>query len=128
MNIELIETHLNCQHPFGDGIHMIVPQDPDLINVILAQMKVMDQVLQEHKALVSLAGSNKAAIKCGVYVGKPPAGMSECYAVVHMVAKPGEKEFAPRVVFLFIEDGYEEFGKKVAEQLAVVLKEKFNKA
>jgi hypothetical protein len=65
--------------------------------------------------------SGKAACKCGAYLGKTPEGMAECYAVVRMLVKSGD-EFDFNVTVLLIEEGYEELGQRIAEQMQIALR------
>jgi hypothetical protein len=116
-----VESHLlECQHPFGDGIHVLVLENPDIIHTIFVKMGINDQLFQEYEALKQLAGHDKAASKCGVYIGNPPPTMVSCIAVVKMVVKP-ENEYESQVILLLVEEGYQPLAMQVAEQMRIAL-------
>jgi hypothetical protein len=118
-----LEVHsVACEHPFGDGIHVLVLRDPDIIQTIFIKMGINSQMKAEYLLLRRMSNeSGKAACKCGAYPGKIPEGMAKCYAVVRMLVKPGD-EFDFNVTVLLIEEGYEELGQRVAEQMRIALK------
>jgi hypothetical protein len=117
------EAHvLDCQHPFGDGIHVVVLADADIIETIFTRMGINDQIKGEYLLLRKLSEeSGKAACKCGAYQGTAPPSMVSCYAIVRMIVKPGD-DFEFNVMLLLVENGYRKLGQMVAEQMQIALK------
>jgi hypothetical protein len=126
MRIDVIETGLRCQHPFGDGLHVITlgDQPAEVIQMMLSQCGVADQLLKEYqllRQLQQLSGSDKATSKCGVYPGRPPVGMKECYVIAKTTVKP-EDEVEAVFTLLLVEAGHEKLAKTVAKQMCIALK------
>jgi hypothetical protein len=117
MNIEMHQVE--CQHPFGDGIHVLILTEPEVIQALFYKMEIHRQIKQEYLGLKALADSSgKAASKCGVYIGKAPLEMGGCYAVVRMVVKP-EDEFESNVIALLVEKGHEKLARQVVDLMRI---------
>lgn len=63
-----IELHqLECQHPFGPYIHIVMPDNPELIKKLLWSFGLKDLVEQDLSILEKLATPKMPADKCIVY-------------------------------------------------------------
>jgi hypothetical protein len=123
MRIDVIDSGICCQHPFGDGLHVVTLNDQpaEVVQIILSQAGVAEQLLKEYRLLRQLAGSDKAASKCAVYLGRPPVGMKECYVIAKTTVKP-EDEVEAVITLILVEEGHEKLAKTVAEQMCIALK------
>lgn len=120
-----IEVHsLNCEHPFGDGIHVMVPPDGSILLAMLYAIGVAEEVRADARSLKKLVTEGKAATSCKVYEGESPNpnGGTTVHAVVSVLVKQ-EEPSSFLAVFLMIEDGYEKLGAQVIQLLKTAMRE-----
>jgi hypothetical protein len=116
MEIEM--HHVRCQHPFGEGIHVLIPpmDDGGLISItLLESLRVAKAVHTDYLRLKTLVTPEHGAVTCRLYQGTSPRPeIGTCYAVVTLRVNPDET-VDYTVVILLVDPGWEEEGKSVAE-------------
>jgi hypothetical protein len=113
MKIELYPVE--CKHPLGPHIHIVMPDKPEILNVLLQGFGIRDSIDQELVQLEKLATPSVAAIKCTVYKLD-----YEAWAVVALRAHACSKH-AIRALFVRIDPECQIPGPKVAEMIRVQL-------
>jgi hypothetical protein len=113
MKIELYP--LECNHPLGPHIHIVMPDKPEILNVLLQGFEIRNLIDQDLVQLEKLATPSVAAIKCTVYKLD-----YESWAVVALRAHADSKH-AIRALFVRIEPECQIPGPEVAEMIRVQL-------
>src|SRR6266850_5878984 len=106
---------VECQHPFGDGIHVLIPESEEITFFLLKGLRIVDLLHQDYVNLKKLVTTTQAAFMVVVYKGEAPAGApKDCYGIISVLINPDlEVEYSS--IFLLVESGYETLAAKVAE-------------
>ena len=119
--MEIDVTPMTCQHPFGDGIHVLVPPpDSDVAIAVLGSLGIAKQLYRDCKNLRKLVTDQEITASY-LYTGKMPNdNPGTCYAVLGIRMFPDPELGANYMaVILLIDPDWEEEGRKVAELLCI---------
>lgn len=119
---------LQCEHPFGEGIHVMVPPpEPELMVVLLHSLKIDKEFAKDYVNLKTLVTPTQSALACRLYQGvSPKPELGPCYAIISTKIMPDFLVYQT-VVILLIEKGWEKEGKMVAEMFHRTIKEQDKK-
>lgn len=116
-----------CEHPFGDGIHVIKCQGK-LAAAMMEALEVHHHVGEGYRKLVDLLDANhNRATMCSVLEGEPPEGMSKAWMVVRMVLLSDQRQehghsVDIKALTVMAEEGYEELGLSAARGFKLAFK------
>jgi hypothetical protein len=116
MKIEVREVE--CQHPFGEGIHVMVPPG-DAIAPLLYSLDLLDIVQEDTKALYKLLGSGQAVSQTKVYTARATDPEKRIHVVLYLEIKP-DNMLGMTALFMMTEPGHE---KRAVEILKMIVKE-----
>lgn len=118
---------LNCQHPFGNGIHMVVPRNRAVLLLILEGVDLLVPFHTDYSNLKKKVTHNKAAAFCVKYQGTPPnQDMGDCYVIISLIINP-DFEVEQKSVVLLIEPDSLIMGRAVAETMYLTMQEELKK-
>jgi hypothetical protein len=125
MEIELHTPH--CEHPFGDGIHIIKAEGKIAVAMMEALKLHHDVGEGFHKLSSMLDPEHDRAVMCALYRGEPPEGMASAWMVVRMVLVADEKEkhghwMEMKALTVMAEEGYEQLAESAAKEFKAAFK------
>jgi hypothetical protein len=123
MSVELHQ--LNCQHPFGPGIHVIIPPDDrEIMTALVTSLEMAQEIHEDYTNLKKLVTHDQAVVACRVYQGKSPWPHGFAYAVVALKINP-DGTVDDKVVLLLVDPEWGAEGFRVAQMLQIAMKTQF---
>jgi hypothetical protein len=113
MSIEMYS--LECQHPFGPHIHIVMPDNQPLLWALIDGFGIRETIEHDLLMLKKLATPTRVADKCTAYQLDEDA-----WAIVALRARTNDKH-AIRVLFVRIDPEGKFSSKEVAETIRVEL-------
>jgi hypothetical protein len=110
-----MRNQLECNHPLGPHIHIVMPDEPEILNAFLQGFGIRKLIDQELVQLEKLATPWVAALKCTSYKLE-----EDYWAVVALRAHAGSKH-ALRALFVRIEPECPFPSLKVVEMIRIQL-------
>lgn len=114
---------VECQHPFGDGIHVLVPPNREIFWILMHSSGLADQLHADANTLRALVkDSSKAASKVAIYQTLIPSDSGdEQYVVVNILVTPDD-QYKYRGLFIMIEEHKLTEGHMVLKMMPEVMR------
>jgi hypothetical protein len=114
---------LECQHPIGPHVHVIMPEDDEITLALFHMFGVNLSLKEELDKLSKLTEKGQAASKVSIFPAQcPPAPGCEVWVVCNIIIKP-DTMTELRAVFLKIDQEFGVPGIKVAEMFGKGIRE-----
>ena len=115
MKISCVE--LDCQHPIGPHVHILVPDSDEAVTCMLEIFGVPGPTVAEIKALRALATKDHPAIKCDVFPARRNNSDPACeiFIITQMLIVEGREEIGLRLVIMKVDREFGMPGIRVAE-------------
>jgi hypothetical protein len=116
-----------CEHPFGDGIHVIKCQGT-LAAAMMEALEVRRDVGEGYQKLAGMLDDrHERATMCSVLQGEPPEGMSKAWMVIRMVLTADASQehghsVDVKALTIMAEEGYEELALTAARGFKLAFK------
>jgi hypothetical protein len=109
MKFEVSVHEIECQHPFGEGIHVLIPPQAEMIPCMVQSLGLLPKLKEDCDHLENLLTPGKAARKITVYKGeRPQRADRNIFVILNLTVKEDSNEL--EAIFVMVEDGYEKLG------------------
>ena len=112
-----------CQHPFGEGVHVVV-LSPPLACIFIEMTGIEEKVGVTYNKLCEITGPGEIGHACALYQGNPPANFTAAWIALKLSCQGEEKNRDPRMrgIAVFSDPGFEKLAGDAAKLFKVELK------
>jgi len=112
--------HASCQHPFGDGVHVIVVEEEALV-AFIENMDLEMPVAALYGKLLAKTPDGARGRVIALLNGRAPLGFASAALILRMSVS-AERRLEHQAVALCCEEGFEELGAQAARQFKEAFK------